>query len=152
MPLHVKLVTPDRVLFEEEAASLTVPTETGEITILPNHAPLVANIIAGVGELRRPDGSIEDIALSNGFLQIGSGSKVTILAETAERGAELDVQSIDEAKARAEKTMKEGIAASEESFAEAAAALERELARYRAAMKFKKRSGYQRRTELPSAE
>jgi F-type H+-transporting ATPase subunit epsilon len=149
MNLHVKLVTPDRVLFEEEAVSLTLPTETGEITILPNHAPLVANIVAGVAELHRPDGSIEDIALSNGFLQIGTGSQVSILAETAERGAELDIQTIDEAKARAEKVMKEGVHATEESFAEAAAALERELARYRAAMKYKKRGHHSSPRELP---
>jgi F-type H+-transporting ATPase subunit epsilon len=153
MSIHVKLVTPDRVLFEEEAASLTVPTETGEITILPNHVPLVANIVSGVAELKRTDGSIEDIALSNGFLQISTGSNVTMLAETAERGAELDIRTIEEAKARAERVMKEGVHATEESFAEATAALERELARYRAAIKYKKRSGHRPAShEIPSAE
>ncbi len=150
MPLHVKLVTPERVLFEEEALSITIPTETGELTILPNHAALVTNLQAGVAELRRPDGSVEDIALSNGTLQIAPGSQVTILAETAERGAELDLKAVDEAKARAEKVMKEGIHASEESFAEAAAMLERELARYKAAMKYQKRSGHHGQVrELP---
>jgi F-type H+-transporting ATPase subunit epsilon len=150
MPLHVKLVTPERVLFEEEALSITVPTESGEITILPNHVTMVSNLMPGVAELHRPDGSIEDIALSSGSIQVGSGSRVTILAETAERGAELDITAVDEARARAEKIMKEGIHANEESFAEAAAALERELARYRAAMKYKKRSGHHGQVrELP---
>jgi F-type H+-transporting ATPase subunit epsilon len=135
-----KLVTPERVLFEEEVLSATLPTETGEITVLPNHVPLVTNLVPGVAELKLKDGNIEDVALSSGCIKIGENT-ITVLADTAERGEELDLSVIEEAKAKADKLMKEKVSESEESFAEAAAIMERELARYKAVNKYRQRKG-----------
>jgi F-type H+-transporting ATPase subunit epsilon len=94
-----------------------------------------------VAELTRKDGSAEDVALSGGFIQVGEDNRITVLADTAERGDELDIKVIEEARARAEKLMKERISESEESFAEAAAMMERELARYKAVNKYRQRKG-----------
>ncbi|MFA5129543.1 MAG: ATP synthase F1 subunit epsilon [Patescibacteria group bacterium] len=139
--IDFKLVTPDRTLFEEEVVSVTVPTQQGEITILPEHIPLVAPLADGVAELRRPDGSIDEVAVSEGFIHVKPGNKVTILAEMAERGADVDLETIEKAKALSEKMEKEEITHEDILDASSAAGLSRELARYKAAMRYQKRTG-----------
>jgi F-type H+-transporting ATPase subunit epsilon len=135
-----KLVTPERVLFEEEIVSATLPTESGEITILPGHMSMVSNLAPGVAELKLKDGRIEDVALSSGCIKVADNA-ISVLADTAERGEELDMKVIEEARVRAERIMKEKASESEESFAQAAAMMERELARYKAANKYRQRKG-----------
>ena len=44
---HFKIASPERVVFEEEVFSVSLPTEIGEITILPHHIPLISNVVAG---------------------------------------------------------------------------------------------------------
>lgn len=141
MPLNFKLVTPERTLFEEEVASVTLPTMEGEITVLPGHIPLVATLKPGVAELKRPDGTIEDVAVSGGFIQVAPNNRVTVLADTAERGEELTLDVIEKARQRAEDLMQQKKFADETSFAEAAAALERELARYKTVVRHRARKG-----------
>jgi F-type H+-transporting ATPase subunit epsilon len=133
MPLHFELVTPERTLFQEEALQVTLPTTLGEITILPEHQDIVATLVAGIAHLKRKDGE-EDIAVSGGFIEV-KGNLVRVLADTAERGEELDIQVIEQAKKRAEDIMKATDRRDDNAFAAAAAALERELARYRVANK-----------------
>lgn len=140
--LHLKLVNPERVLFEEDALSFTVPTQTGEITILPHHAPIVSALADGVAELKRPDGSMEEIAISGGTLQVQEDGKLLVLADMAERGEDLDLQTIEKAKARAEALIKETSMADEEQYAEAVAYMSRELAKYKAALRYQKRKGF----------
>lgn len=138
--LRIKLVTPERTLFEEEVVSVTLPTTEGEITVLPKHLPLVAALQPGVAKLVRADGHIEDVAVSGGFIQIGN-DLVTVLADTAERGEELTLDAIAQAQMRAREVMKEAKFADENSYAAAAASLERELARYRTAVRHRTRRG-----------
>lgn len=138
---NLKLVTPEGALFEGQAASLTLPTETGEITVLPNHVPMVSAIASGAASITLEDGFEEDIAISGGFLQIKGLNEVVILAQMAERAAELDLKTIEEAKMRAETTVKEHIRTSDEEYAETVAILNRELARYKAAVKHRSRAG-----------
>jgi F-type H+-transporting ATPase subunit epsilon len=139
--IDFKLVTPDRTLFEEEVVSITVPTSNGEITILPEHIPLVATLADGVAELRRPDGSIDEVAVSDGFIQVKPGNKVVLLAEMAERGADVDLETIEKARALSEKMEKEELTQAEVLDANTAATVGREMARYQAAMRYKKRVG-----------
>ncbi|MBU2509191.1 MAG: ATP synthase F1 subunit epsilon [Patescibacteria group bacterium] len=134
MSLTFELVTPERVVFSQEIDQVTLPTRQGEITILPNHIPLVAALIPGVAHLKKGQ-SEEDVAVSGGFIEISADNHVRVLADTAERGIELDLSIIEEAKARAEKVMQETVRTDDESFAAAAIALERELARYKVAIK-----------------
>lgn len=137
MSIKFELVTPERTVFRTEVDQVTLPTAQGEITILPNHIPLVATLVPGVAHLKKGQAE-EDVAVSGGFIQIEEGNRIRVLADTAERGAELDIAAIEQAKDRAEKVMKETVRADEASYMSAAAALERELARYKTAMKHRK--------------
>lgn len=132
--IHFELVTPERIVFRQEIDQVTLPTAQGEITVLPNHLPLVASLSPGVARLKK-GGVEEDVAVSGGFIEIGADNKVRVLADTAERGFELNFDAIEAAKTRAEQVMKETVRSDDVAFAAAAAGLERELARYRVAHK-----------------
>jgi F-type H+-transporting ATPase subunit epsilon len=135
--LIIKIVTPERVVFEGEAESLSVMTETGEITVLPGHIPLVTMLRPG--EMRYSKGGEENLlAVSTGFLEVRPGNQIIVLADTAERVEELELEKIEKAREAARKILEEKRAVDDISAAAATAALERELARYRVAMKRKK--------------
>jgi F-type H+-transporting ATPase subunit epsilon len=134
--LQFKLVTPEKIVFEKKVSQVTLPTMEGEISILPNHIPLVAELVPGVAMLKVHNES-EDVAVSGGFIQIDNTGNVTVLADTAERGEDLNLKDIEAAKSRAEQVMRESARGNDEAFARAAAELERELARYRVARKYK---------------
>lgn len=132
--LHLKIVTPERIVFEDEVDSATAMTETGEITVLPGHIPLVTSLRPG--EMRLKKGKTEELlAVSTGFLEVRPGNQLMVLADTAERIDELELEKIEEAKERARKLVEEKRHVDDVSFAHAAAALERELARYKVAQK-----------------
>ena len=137
MSLTLKIVTPERTVYEETVDSVTAMTEMGEVTILTNHIPLVANLKAGELRVRKNNEEIFLVA-STGFLEVRSGSEVTILADTAERAEELELEKIEEAKERAQKLLTEKRNVDDVAFADGAAILERELARYHVAIKRKK--------------
>lgn len=137
MPLSLKIVTPERIVYEDSVDSVSVMTEMGEVTILPGHIPLVANLQAG--ELRaKKNGEEIYLVSSTGFLEVRDGYQVTILADTAERVEELELEKIKAAKERARQLLEEKRNIDEVAFADAAAALERELARERVVIKRKK--------------
>ncbi len=134
MKLTYRIVTPERIVHEGEADSISVMTTLGEITILPNHVPLLALMKAG--EMRIKNGGEEVLlATSTGFLEVRDGSRISILADTAERSDELELTAIEEARSLAEETLKNIRNASDVGFTDAAAHLERELARHRVALK-----------------
>jgi len=150
MKLTFELTTPEKVVFQQEVDQVTLPTMDGEITILPNHIALVAQLVPGVATLKK-NGESEDVAVSGGFIQVDGKGKVTVLADTAERGMNLNLEDIEKAKKRAEDVMKNAARGNDETFAHAAAELERELARYRVAMKYKK-EGHKAKAPLKNAE
>ncbi|MDQ7814784.1 MAG: ATP synthase F1 subunit epsilon [Patescibacteria group bacterium] len=129
--IHFELITPERVVYRQEADQVTLPTANGEITVLPGHASLVAALVPGIARLKLR-GVEEEVAVSGGFIEVG-GDKVRVLADTAERGEELEISVIEEAKKRAEKVMQEAARQDDVSFAAAMAAMEREMARYKLA-------------------
>lgn len=134
MKLTYTIVTPERIVQEGEADLVSVMTSLGEITILPQHIPLVALMKAG--EMRIKNGKEEMLlATSTGLVEVRSGSKVVVLADSAERSEELEIAAIEAAKKRAEEALTEARNRSDVSTADAAAHLERELARYRVAIK-----------------
>lgn len=131
--MKFRIATPERIVLETEVDSLTLPTQLGEITILKNHLPLVANLKPG--EIRYKTGGKQDFfAVSGGVIEVKKDHDVIVLADTAEFGHEIDVERAEEAKARAQKLMSENVV-DQEKFAEAAAALEKNLARLRVAHK-----------------
>ena len=137
--LTYKIITPERVVLEGEAVSLSAMTENGEVTILPGHIPLASLLRAGEMRVKTADGKEELLAVSTGLLEVQGNNQIVILAQTAERSEELELAQIEEAKKRAEEALKNIRAGEDVSFANAAAHLERELARYRVALKGKRR-------------
>lgn len=131
--LHFQLVTPERTVLSEELDSLSCPTTMGQITILPNHIPLVAGLKAG--ELvAKADGKEHFIHVAGGFIEIRPGNHIVALADTAEHHHEIDIQKAEEAVSRAQKAMKETKMSSEE-YARVAASLNSSLSRLNIARK-----------------
>src|SRR3989338_5196935 len=98
--IQFEIVTPERVVLKEEIVQITLPTKMCEITVLPNHIPLVASLLPGVVHVKKKDGEDEIMSISGGFLEVLK-DKVVILADTAERAEELDLAQVEEAHRRA---------------------------------------------------
>lgn len=137
MSFSCRFVTPERTLFEADALSFTLPTEAGEVTILAHHEPMTSVLVPGIARYTDVSHKEHEVAISSGFLQIDGAGHMTVLAEDAERGDELDLQTIAEAKARAQQIMKDAINRNDVAYTAAAAALQRELIRERLAVKYK---------------
>lgn len=138
--LEFEITTPERTVLKERVLAVSVPTESGEITVLPGHIPLIAPIPAGELRAVREDSSEELMAVSGGFVTVMKGNRLVILADTAERADELDLEAIEKAKNRAEEVMAERHDDSER-YAEASAQMARELARWKVANKYRNLKG-----------
>ncbi|HTX86445.1 MAG TPA: ATP synthase F1 subunit epsilon [Candidatus Nanoarchaeia archaeon] len=134
--IKFEIVTPERTVLKEDVVEVTVPTAEGEVTILPHHAPLIATLKPGVLVLKKSDGAVDVAFTAGGFLEV-LRNKVVVLADTAERAEEIDLAKVEEARARAEKAMKEVRHEDAEEFARVAAQLEHELAKTRAINRWK---------------
>lgn len=136
-----ELTTPERIAFQSEAESITLPTVEGEITVLEHHIPLLAVLAPGMVTVRKTDGSEEYLAVGGGFVQVKAfqagtmGTRVVILADSADRTEELSVEAQEAARERARKALNEASRSDEAAFGAATAALEREIARLRVAHK-----------------
>jgi F-type H+-transporting ATPase subunit epsilon len=135
--IKFEIVTPERVVLRQEALQVTVPTTSGEITILPDHIPLVSVLQPGVIEVKRADNVVEIMSVSGGFIEVLK-DKIVILADTAERAEELDEERIKEAQKRADELKKNAKASDDIDFADVSARIEKELARLRAVSKWRK--------------
>jgi len=106
MPLHLEIVTPERLAYSDEVDMVLVPGIEGELGILPHHTPLVS--LLGVGELRiRKGGEEESFAIAGGFLQVRP-DKVVVMAETADMASEIDLEKAQEARKEAERALASG--------------------------------------------
>jgi F-type H+-transporting ATPase subunit epsilon len=109
--MHVDVVSAERSLFSGVVEFLVAPAAMGEVGIYPRHAPLITRIKAGSVRLKLPDRDEEElIYVSGGLLEV-QPSVVTILADTAVRGRDLDEVKAQEAKQRAEEAMRDRTAA-----------------------------------------
>ena len=135
--IQLEIVTPERVVSRLAVRQITVPTKTGEITVLPDHIPLISILQPGVIEFKLADGQADILAVSGGFIEV-LHDKVVILADTAERADELDEERIKQAQARAAELKKTAQNIDDVQFANIAAQLEKELARGRAVSRWRK--------------
>lgn len=125
--MQLKITTPEGIIYENEVDSATIPTQMGEITVLPNHIPLVSALAPGEIILKK-GGKEEYLSVGMGFIEVNK-NQITVLADTAETVASLVEEEILKAKERAEKLLTEKRHESDVAFAEAAAAMEREMSR-----------------------
>lgn len=137
--IKLQLVTQEKTVFSEEVDSLTCPTQMGEITVLPGHIPLIAALQPGefVASI---NGSKQYIAVEGGFVEVRPGNEVVILADMAEHAADIDVAAAEEAKSKAEQSMKEAKDLSGEEYARLAASLQRSLIRIKVGKRHTHRS------------
>ena len=101
----VEIITPDRIFFQGEADFLEFTTQSGEIGVYKNHLPITTVLAPGVVSIHNGD-EIKEAAVHTGFAEI-LGDKVTLLAEIAEWGNEIDLKRAEEAKQRAEERLSE---------------------------------------------
>ncbi len=137
--INFQLVTPERTVLQEELDSLSCPTTMGQITILPNHIPLVATLTPG--ELvARIDHKEHFIHVTGGFIEVRLNNEVVALADAAEHHHEIDIDKAEEAIERAKQAMKEKTMSAEE-YARVAAILQQSLTRLNIARKHAHRRG-----------
>jgi F-type H+-transporting ATPase subunit epsilon len=139
--IKFKIVTPERVVVEEEIYQATLPVEGGEVTILPNHIPYIGAIKAGEIILCKEAGGEEvSLVTSGGFVEFHNNILV-VLADTAERAEEIDLARAEEARQRAEQLQKEQAHVSNEEYARTAALIEKEMARVKVGRKHHSKRG-----------
>ncbi len=132
--LELVIVTPTRQLVRTLATEVTLPGANGYLGILPGHAPLMTEL--GIGELtyRTASAAAEPLLVIRGFAEV-LPERVTVLAETAELAAEIDLERAEAAKARAEKRLAAGDPNID--WDRASVALQRALIRIQVARKYR---------------
>lgn len=106
MTIHVDVVSAEESIFSGEAEFVAAPAKMGEIGIYPRHTPLITPIKAGALRIKLPDeGEEQLIFISGGLLEVQPGI-ITVLADTAIRGHDLDEAKANEAKKAAEEAMR----------------------------------------------
>lgn len=128
--IRLEVITPERVVVGEDTQSIIVPGVQGYLGVLPDHTPMVASLRIGLVKYKQ-DGSFRRVAVSGGFFEVAK-NKAVILAETAERGEEVDVGRAQAALARARKRLSDR-RDGQVDLARAEASLQRALTRLRAA-------------------
>lgn len=103
--IHVDVVSAETLIFSGEAKFVALPGESGELGILPRHTPLITRIKPGTVRIEKADGSEEFIFVAGGILEV-QPNVVTVLADTAIRGKDLDEAKAEEAKKRAEEALR----------------------------------------------
>jgi len=136
MTIHVDIVSAEAAIYSGLAEYVIVPAEMGEVGIYPRHTPLLSRLKPGSVRIKSPDKTEEDVIyVSSGMLEVQPGV-VTILSDTAIRGADLDEARALEAKRTAEEAMKDRSASMD--YARAQAELAEAVAQLAAIEKLRK--------------
>lgn len=102
----LEIVTPEKKVIDTAAEEVQIPGKNGYLGVLPGHAPLITEL--AVGEIKfREHGAEQKLAVAWGFAEV-LPTKVTILAETAERPEEIDVERARKSKERADQRLTSG--------------------------------------------
>lgn len=122
--MHLKIVTPEKLILEEDVDYVNVPSAEGELGILPHHVNLMARL--SPGELRIKKGAKVDVlALGGGFLQMVNNT-LTIMSDLAVDEKDIDEKAVETAKKRAEEALTQKL--SDEEYATTMAILEKSVA------------------------
>ncbi len=135
MTMHVDIVSAEKEIFSGTVEMVSATAELGEVGILPRHSQMLTRLKPGQVWLRSPEGDEQVFYVSGGFLEV-QPHVVTILADTAERAADLDEAAAQAAKQRAEQAMENQTA--EFEYAKAQAELAEAIAQLRAIERLRK--------------
>ncbi len=123
--LHLEIVTPEQKTYADEVDSVVIPGVEGELGVLPQHVPLMTQLLPG--ELRVMKGGEElRLAVGEGFVEI-TADKVAVLTDMAVKESDIDESAAEDAVRRAEEAMKDNKLGDEE-YATVKAALQKSLA------------------------
>jgi F-type H+-transporting ATPase subunit epsilon len=144
MPIQCEIVSQDRMVWEGDADIVVVPGVGGEMGVLPNHAPLLSTLKFGILKVRNKDEE-QVFTIAGGVIEV-QPDLITVLADSAENVAEIDVARAEDARKRAEDILKEGPPQDTDAFLKLEAALRRSNLRLEAVRRF--RGG--KRSRMPS--
>jgi F-type H+-transporting ATPase subunit epsilon len=130
--IKLEVVTPEKYIVSEEAQIVAAPGTLGEFGVLIGHTPFMTTLKVGTLRFTDADGKERYIFVNQGFAE-ALPDKVTILAESAERRRDIDVERAKAALERAEKRLAEQRTKEDIDFTRARAALERAIQRVRIA-------------------
>ncbi len=133
--LKLVVISPQKKVLETECESVTLPTEDGQITVLPKHMAIFSLLKAGEVRVKTKDEEIV-LGVGGGFVNVGN-DLVTLMAEFGVRSDEIDEEKVNEAKKRAEEILKSK--ADERGSALAQASLARSLLELKIAQKRRNR-------------
>jgi F-type H+-transporting ATPase subunit epsilon len=102
--LHIRVVTPEGSILDQEAQSIVLPAVEGEMEVLPGHIPMMVQVKPGELRIRR-NGQYEEFAVGEGFAQI-SGTQVSLATDLAVRESDIDMSIVEEAIKRAEEAIR----------------------------------------------
>lgn len=132
----LKIVTPEKTVYQDDVLSMVVPTEIGNLTILPNHQPLVTIAVTGEIRITRLDKSILPVALSSGIVEVRESfnqnninTEVVILAYRAEFAYEIDIERAKLSFERARKAIETKEFQSDVDFAKFKSMMDKEINR-----------------------
>ena len=106
--LTVNVVTPNGIVYDHHATMVVAKTISGELGILPRHAPIIAPLMIDEVKVRRVDSDthVDWIAVNGGIIEVAD-NVITIVADSAERARDIDISRAERAKLRAEKAIEE---------------------------------------------
>lgn len=144
--ISLKILSPEKVVYEDDVYEVIIPTENGEIGVLKDHIPLVSLIKTGEIRIKkeRDTNNTVVLSISGGILEVrpalakeNKNTQVIILSSSSEFASEIDIARAEEAYERAKRAMEEKENISDVDFAKFQAIMEKELNRVKIAKKWK---------------
>ena len=140
--LRLEILTIERRVFEDDVSMVIAPGSEGMLGILPHHIPLLTALTFGELQIKKEGEEDQFFAISGGFMEV-LPDRVIVLADAAERAAEIDLERAEAARQRAEDMLDKARAGEIEDFDQADAALKRSALRIKVAQR-RRRSGLRR--------
>nr|YP_010598320.1 ATP synthase CF1 epsilon subunit [Psychotria serpens]ATL61833.1 ATP synthase CF1 epsilon subunit [Psychotria kirkii]UIG86820.1 ATP synthase CF1 epsilon subunit [Psychotria serpens] len=105
MTLNLCVLTPNRIVWDSEVKEIILSTNSGQIGVLPKHAPIATAVDIGILRIRRLNDQWLTMALMGGFARIGNND-ITVLVNDAEKGSDIDAQEAQQTLEIAEANLK----------------------------------------------
>lgn len=134
----VKVVTPEKVVYEHLVYSVTLPTDSGEITLLPNHQSVITTVTTGEMKIIDDKNHQEIFFVDTGVAHFDDTNTLVILIDQSESVHEIDIDHAQKAYERARQLKEQAITEQEVDFARFESLIERELGRVKIARKYHK--------------
>ncbi len=136
MPIRCEVVSQDRIVYQGDVDMVVLPGASGEMGILPHHAPVLSVLQFGVIRVR-VKGEDQYFTVAGGVVEI-QPDQVTVLADAAENVQEIDIQRAEQARQRADTLLKEGAGVDTDTYLQIQAALKRSNLRIDAVHRYRR--------------